>query len=91
MSDLLSLQPNLDIHLFLVAPDDRRNKVVGEIRRPTFSYREKPLTKLCGFLPFDTLMTTIEGISKLRLAASLKPEFLKTSAEYFDSPDTVTR
>jgi hypothetical protein len=43
MSDLLSLQPNLDIQLFLVAPDDRRNKVAQEIRRPTFSYREKPL------------------------------------------------
>jgi hypothetical protein len=27
MSDLLALQPNLDIRLFLVAPDDRRDKV----------------------------------------------------------------
>jgi hypothetical protein len=27
MSDLLSLQPNLDINLYLVAPDERRNKV----------------------------------------------------------------
>lgn len=85
MSDLLSLQPNLDIQLFLVAPDDRRNKVAQEIRRPTFSYREKPLPKICGFLPFDKLMRTIEGISSLGLAASLKPEFLRTTAEYFDS------
>jgi hypothetical protein len=83
MSDLLSLHPNLDIALFLVAPDDRRNKV--EIRRPTFSYREKPLPKICGFLPFDKLMRTIEGISNLGLASSLKPEFLRTTAEYFDS------
>jgi hypothetical protein len=85
MSDLLSLQPNLDIQLFLVAPDDRRNKVAQEIRRPTFSYREKPLPKICGFLPFDKLMQTIEGITRLGLAASLKPEFLRTTAEYFDS------
>ena len=85
MSDLLSLQPNLDIQLFLVAPDDRRSKVAQEIRRPTFSYREKPLPKICGFLPFDKLMRTIEGITGLGLASSLKPEFLRTTAEYFDS------
>jgi hypothetical protein len=89
MSDLLSLQPNLDIQLFLVAPDDRRAKVAQEIRRPTFSYRAKPLPKICGFLPFDKLMTTIDGISRLGLAASLKPEFLRTCAEYFDSLATT--
>jgi hypothetical protein len=85
MSDLLSLQPNLDIPLYLVAPDERRSKVKQEIRRPTFSYREKPLPKICGFLPFDKLMQTIDGISQLGLAASLRPEFLRTTAEYFDS------
>jgi len=88
MSDLLSLQPNLDISLYLVAPDDRRAKVAQEIRRPTFSYREKPLTKLCGFVSFEKLMDTASGIQKLGLAASLKPEFLKKTAEYFDvEPD----
>ena len=73
MSDLMSLQPNLDIQLFLVAPDNRRGKVKNEIRRPTFSYREKPLQNICGFLAFDKLMATIEGITKLGLASSLKP------------------
>ena len=34
MSDLLSLQPNLDIDLYIVAPDERRNKVQQEILRP---------------------------------------------------------
>src|SRR4029434_6227140 len=37
MSDLLALQPNLEINLFLVAPDERQDKVEQEIRRPTFS------------------------------------------------------
>jgi hypothetical protein len=69
MSDLLPLQPNLDnIQLFLVAPDDRRSKVAQEIQRPTLSYRENPLPKICEFLPFDKLMQTIDGISKLGLA-----------------------
>jgi len=56
MSDLLALQPNLDIAIFLVAPDDRRGKVKQEITRPTFAFREKPLPRVCGFIGFNTLM-----------------------------------
>jgi hypothetical protein len=85
MSGLLALQPNLDIKLYLVAPDDRRNKVEQEILRPTFALRERPLPKVCGFLPFSTLMDKIEGIRKLRLAKSLKPDFLERTAEFFDT------
>jgi hypothetical protein len=83
MSDLLALQPNLEINLFLVAPDERREKVEQEILRPTFALREKPLGKVCGFLSFSKLMEKLEGIHKLGLAASLKPDFLHKTAEYF--------
>jgi hypothetical protein len=48
MSDLLALQPNLSISLFLVAPDERRDKVESELMRPTFKLREKPLASMCG-------------------------------------------
>ena len=34
MSDLLALQPNLNIKLYIVAPDERKDKVEQEIRRP---------------------------------------------------------
>src|SRR5262249_23886428 len=44
MSDLLALHPNLDITLYLVAPDERRGKVEQEIVRPTFQFLEKPLS-----------------------------------------------
>jgi hypothetical protein len=83
MSDLLALQPNLEIQLFLVAPEDRRDKVEQEIRRPTFAYREKPLPRLCGFLPFGKLTKTVDSIRGLGLAGSLKPDFLRRTAEYF--------
>ena len=56
MSDLLALQPNLEINLFLVAPDERQDKVEQEILRPTFALREKPLAKVCGFISFSKLM-----------------------------------
>jgi hypothetical protein len=87
MSDLLALQPNLDINLYLVAPDNRREKVEQELLRPTFSLREKPLAKICGFLPFSVLCEKLDGIRKLGLSGSLKPTFLKTTAEFFGSEE----
>jgi hypothetical protein len=85
MSDLLSLQPNLDIKLYLVAPDERHDKVKQEIQRPTFSLlRSKPLHKVCGFLSFSKLMEKVNGIRQLGIAASLSPQFLESTAEYFD-------
>jgi hypothetical protein len=83
MSDLLALQPNLSINLFLVAPDERRDKVENELMRPTFKLREKPLAAICGFLGFDSLVEKLKGIHNLGLASSLKPDFLQKTAEYF--------
>ena len=83
MSDLLALQPNIDIKLYLVAPDERREKVEQEILRPTFSLRDKPLREICGFLSFTNLVEKADGIRRLGLAASLRPDFLLQTAEYF--------
>jgi len=83
MSDLLALQPNLDLALYLVAPDERRAKVEQEIARPTFAFREKPLPKVCGFLGFGKLMEKVDGVRRLGLAGSLRPDFLRATAEYF--------
>jgi hypothetical protein len=83
MSDLLALQPNLEINLYLVAPDERREKVRQEILRPTFSLREKPLAEVCGFIDFSGLTDKVQGIRKLNLASSLRPDFLQSTAEFF--------
>ncbi|MHB8652519.1 MAG: hypothetical protein ACYDA9_01440 [Terriglobia bacterium] len=88
MSDLLALQPNLEINLFLVAPDERRDKVEQELLRPTFKLREKPLSRVCGFLAFSKLMEKIEAIRRLGLAMSLKPTFLEQTAEFFGDEET---
>jgi hypothetical protein len=88
MSDLLALQPNLEINLFLVAPDGRRDKVEQEILRPTFSLREKPLVETCGFIGFSTLVEKVEGIRKLGLVRSLKPDFLQSIAEHFGQEES---
>jgi hypothetical protein len=88
MSDLLALQPNLEIKLYLVAPDERRAKVEQEIQRPTFKIREKPLPTTCGFLSFSRLMEKVDGIQRLGLAKSLKADFLESTAEYFEAEPT---
>jgi hypothetical protein len=82
MSDFLALQPNINIRLYIVAPDDRRDKVEQELLGPTFALRERPLPEVCGFLPFWGLLEKTEGIRKLGLAASLKPESLEKAAEF---------
>ncbi len=86
MSDLLALQPNLEIKLYIVAPDERRDKVEEEIRRPSFTFRQKPLARACGFLSFSRLMEKVEGIRKLGISESLSPDFLDKVAEYFPLP-----
>jgi hypothetical protein len=67
----------------LVAPDERHNKVQQEILRPTFELREKPLSHVCDFLAFSNLMEQVNGIRKLGIAKSLKPDFLENIAEFF--------
>lgn len=89
MSDLLALQPNIEINLFLIAPETRRSKVRNEILRPSFSLREKPLSEVCGFISIEELQEKFEGMKRLGLISSIKANFLKEIAEYFTEEDEV--
>lgn len=56
MADLLALQPNMDIRLHIVAPSDKRERVLREIRRPVFSLLDRgPLYEQCSFLSYDSV------------------------------------
>ena len=56
MADLLALQPNMNIALHIVAPEERQKKVLDEIRRPVFSLLEHhPLAKRCSFIAYESL------------------------------------
>jgi hypothetical protein len=83
MSDLLALQPNLSIPLYLVAPDERRAKVDREIMRPTFRIRDNPLGQACGYLPLEDLTEKVNTVRQLGLAKSLQPTFLEDIAVHF--------
>ncbi|MDE0529142.1 MAG: hypothetical protein OXH85_10715 [Truepera sp.] len=56
MADLLALQPNMDIRLNIVAPEERRERVLREIRRPVFSLLDRgPLYEQCSLLSYDSI------------------------------------
>jgi hypothetical protein len=56
MADLLALQPNMDIRLHIVAPDERRDKVFREMARPVFMLLERgPLSDSCTFISYESV------------------------------------
>jgi hypothetical protein len=87
MADLLSLMPNIKVDFFLVAPKERRVKVEQEIRRPAFALSDKPLNEVCGFISTEVLMKKAASLRDLKLAGSLKDNFIKSIAEYFSRTD----
>lgn len=79
MSDLISMQPNLQLDLYIVAPDDRRRSVFEEVNRPTFARLKRPLADICRFIPYSKLKREIEEAG--HRVKYLKPEFIKEMAE----------
>ena len=79
MSDLISMQPNIKINLYIVAPDERQDKVISEVNRPTFTKLKPPLNKLCRYIPYSRLRDEIEQMGYR--VSYLKPEFLNEIAE----------
>ncbi len=79
MSDLVSMQPNLTVPLYLVAPDDRRNKVIIEVNRATFSNLSPPLSEICRFISFSALKDQIKTVG--HMIRFIKPEFLEEISE----------
>jgi hypothetical protein len=79
MSDLIAMQPNINIPLYLVAPDERRDKVFIEVNRPTFSRLSPSLAEVCRYISFSTLQKRLIDVSQY--VRYLKPEFLEELSE----------
>ncbi|MBK9097956.1 MAG: EVE domain-containing protein [bacterium] len=78
MADLMALQPNLNIKAHIVAPEERKDKVLDEIRRPVFSLLEKgPLAESCTYLSYDS----IKKIANDRSLGHLKDTVLEDYEE----------
>ncbi len=82
MADLVAMQPNINIKLYIVAPDERRNKVLTEINRPTFSRALRPpLTQMCRYIPYSVLLERLSQARQAGLISYLKPQFIDEIAE----------
>ena len=79
MGDLVAMQPNLNIPLYLVAPDERRAKVMTEVNRPTFCRLSPPLSEICRYISFSSLKDQIAHASPY--IRFLKAEFLDELSE----------
>jgi hypothetical protein len=79
MSDLITLQPNIKINLYIAAPDERADKVIEEINRPTFARLKPSLPKICRFIPYSNLKGEMEAIGE-RLKY-MRPEFINEIAQ----------
>lgn len=79
MSDLITMQPNLNIPLYIVAPIERRDKVVSEINRPTFAKLSPPMAEICRFISSKELRKRLNEVSSV--LQYLKPEFLDSFSE----------
>ena len=81
MADLLALQPNMDIRLHIVAPPDKRERVLREIRRPVFSLLERgPLYEQCSFLSYGSIDLLVETQHLSHMSDSIIREY-EESAE----------
>lgn len=61
MADLVALQPNINIKLHIVAPAEKREKVLQEIQRPVFSLLEgRALSEMCTYLSYDSIKDIVD-------------------------------
>ena len=79
MSDLIALQPNLNIDLYIVAPDDRRDKVKSEINRPTFARLKLP--QRCCYIAYSRLTQKFEQATRGGFLRHLSPSILDELAD----------
>jgi len=78
MSDLVAMQPDIDVPLYIVAPDERQRKVMSEINRPTFS-RATDLVQRCRYISYTKLHQAVDRADGL--ASHLSPSFINQFSE----------
>lgn len=84
MADLMALQPNLSIKAHIVAPVQRRSKVLQEIARPVFALLERgPLSESCTYISYDTVSERLND----KNLEYMNDTILEKYAEYAEDAD----
>src|SRR5579875_337572 len=89
MSDLLAQQPNIAVPLFLVAPEQRRAKVIEQVNRPTFGRMKPPLVEVCRYISFEGLRESLTSVRDI--VSYLKPDWLQKTSEACAPEDPSTQ
>ncbi|KAA1015118.1 hypothetical protein FVF58_04140 [Paraburkholderia panacisoli] len=78
MADLVALQPNIYLKLHIVAPAEKREKVLQEIKRPVFSLLEgRALKEMCTYLSYDN----VKDIGDLKHLGRMSDEVIEDYEE----------
>lgn len=64
LSDLVTMQPNVNIDLFIITPEERYDKVVRELNRPTFSSYALRLNERCKFISYEALDQVLQETAR---------------------------
>src|SRR6266480_2247512 len=79
MADLIAMHSYLKIRLYIVAPGERRDKVITGVNRPIFASLSPPMSEMCRFISFEELRKQLEAADKL--VQFLKADFLDLFSE----------
>ncbi|MEZ4621772.1 MAG: hypothetical protein R2867_40575 [Caldilineaceae bacterium] len=78
MAGFARFAANMNIHLHIVAPYERRDKVFQEIRRPVFSFLDAgPLAERCKYLSYDS----VREVASLKHLSHLSDSVLEEYTE----------
>jgi len=59
------MQPDINIRLHIVAPDEKHDRVMRQIKRPIFSSLEKgPLYRRCSYIAYSSV-TELHNLPQL--------------------------
>jgi hypothetical protein len=76
IADLFSLQPNIAIKAHIVAPSERREKVLREISRPVFALLESgPLAEQVSYIAYESLQELKDSPHLAHLSDTVLEEF----------------
>jgi hypothetical protein len=78
MADLMALQPNINIKAHIVAPNERKGKVMQELSRPVFRY---VLAQTCSFISYHS----IEELAEERRLEYMTDAVLEDIAEFSET------
>lgn len=85
MADLVALLPNLQVNLHIVAPAERREKVLEEISRPVFALIEGGnLANFCTYLSYDSVTEIAKNPQLKHLNHTVVDEYVESALANFD-------